>query len=611
MTETSHIRNIAIIAHVDHGKTTLVDQLLRESGTFHENQAVVDRVMDSMDLEREKGITIKSKNAAVRWRDCLINIVDTPGHADFGAEVERVMKMVDGVLLLVDAFEGPQAQTRYVLSKALSHGLAPVVVLNKVDRKRADPEGVHDRVLELFLELGATESQFNAPFLCSSAKEGWADLNLDGSRKDMTPLFETILDHVPPPAVEDGPFRMLVSNIDWNEFVGRVAIGRIQGGTVRQGDSLFALCKDGSRESVKITKLLTYSGHKTTDASEGGAGEIIGLAGCDEIDIGDTLAADESAEALLFVEIDPPTIQMEIAVNDGPLAGRDGRKVTSRQIRERLLREMKSNISIRVREMEEGSRFEVTGRGVMQIAVLVETMRREGYELLVSRPTVILKMIEGVQCEPFERIWVEVHEEHLGAIMESLTRRKGRVTNILHHESGGVTVEAEIPTRGLVGFETSLVNRTSGQGVMSHLFLEYRPYAGEIVIRRTGTLVSMDKGRSMAYALDTLQQCGKLFIGPGEEVYPGQVVGENPRKQDLPVNPTKAKQLDNMRSGGEGKGIMLSPPVRFSLERAIEYIDVDEYVETTPSHLRLRKRILDSHERRRFEKTLREEPSLA
>ncbi len=611
MTGALNIRNIAIIAHVDHGKTTLVDQLLRACGAFHENQKVVDRVMDSMDLEREKGITIKSKNAAVRWREFLINIVDTPGHADFGAEVERVMKMVDGVLLLVDAFEGPQAQTRFVLSKALSHGLAPVIVLNKIDRERADPDWVHDRVLELFLELGATDRQFSSPFLYISAKEGWADLTLDGPRRNMTPLFETILDHVPPPAVEDRPFRMLVSNIDWNDFVGRVAIGRIQSGSVRQGDSLFALRSDGSRKGLKITKLLTYSGLKTTDTNEGGAGEIIGLAGCEEIDIGDTLSADESADALPFVEIDPPTIQMEFAVNDGPFAGQDGKRVTSRQIRERLLREMKSNISIRVGETEDGSRFEVTGRGAMQIAVLVETMRREGYEVLVSRPTVIFKNIDGVQCEPFERLWVEVPEEYLGAIMESLTRRKGRITNLHHHESGGATVEAEIPTRGLIGFETSLVNRTSGLGVMSHLFLEYRPFAGEIVIRPTGTLVSMDRGKSMAYALDNLQQRGKLFIGPGEEVYPGQVVGENPRKQDLPVNPTKAKHLDNMRSSGEGKGIMLSPPVKFSLERAIEYIDVDEYVETTPNHLRLRKRILDANERRRHEKRLRVEPAVS
>ena len=604
MTEASNIRNVAIIAHVDHGKTTLVDQLMRASGSFHENQALVDRVMDSMDLEREKGITIKSKNIGVRWKEHLINIVDTPGHADFGAEVERVMKMVDGVLLLVDAFEGPQAQTRFVLSKALSHRLAPVVVLNKVDRELADPEAVHDKVLELFLELGATESQFNAPFLYASAKEGWADAALDGPREGMAPLFQTILEHVPPPTVEDRPFRMLVSNIDWNDFVGRMAIGKIQSGSVGQGDTLFALRKDGARERMKITKLLTYSGLKTTDAAGGSAGEIIGIAGCEEIDIGDTLAADESDEPLPFMEIDPPTIQMEFAVNDGPYAGQDGKKVTSRQIRERLLREMKSNISIRVGETEEGSRFEVVGRGAMQIAILVETMRREGFELLVSRPTVIFKNIDGVEHEPFEQLWIELPGEHLGAIMESLTRRKGRITNLHHHESGGVTVEAEIPTRGIIGLETALVNRTSGEGVMSHLFLEYRPYAGEIVIRQTGTLVSMDKGKSMAYALDTLQQRGKLFVGPGEEIYPGQIVGENPRKHDLPVNPTKAKQLDNMRSGGDGKGIMLSPPVKFSLERAIEYIDVDEYVEATPEHLRLRKRILDAHERRRHEKTL-------
>ena len=606
MTQPSNIRNVAIIAHVDHGKTTLVDQLLRAGGTFHENQVVVDRVLDSMDLEREKGITIKAKNTTVQWRDHLINIVDTPGHADFGAEVERVMKMVDGVLLLVDAFEGPQAQTRFVLSKALGHGLAPLVVVNKVDRARADPVGVHDGVLELFLELGATESQFNAPFLYASAKEGWADVDLNGPRSDMDALFESILVHIPPPEVEDLPFRMLVSNIDWNDFVGRVAIGKIQSGCVRQGDILFALHKDGQRESVKITKLLSYNGLKTNDVESGGAGEIIGLAGFEEIDIGDTLAAEESAEALPFVAIDPPTIRMEFAVNDGPFAGRDGNQVTSRQIRERLLREMKSNISIRVAETEGGGRFEITGRGAMQIAVLVETMRREGYELLVSRPTVIFKDVDGVRCEPFEQLWIESPGEHLGGVLESLTRRKGRMTNLHHHESGGVTVEAEIPTRGLIGLETSLVNRTSGEGVMSHLFLEYRPFAGDIVIRNTGTLVSTDQGRSMAYALDTLQQRGKLFIGPGEEVYPGQVVGENPRKHDLPVNPTKAKQLDNMRSSGDGKGIMLSPPVEFSLERAIEYIEIDEYVEATPKHLRLRKRILDANQRRKLKKEVKE-----
>jgi GTP-binding protein len=599
--QPTDIRNIAIIAHVDHGKTTLVDQLLKQGGAFRENQAVAERVMDSMDLEREKGITIKAKNTAVHWQGKIINIVDTPGHADFGAEVERVMKMVDGVLLLVDAYDGPQAQTRFVLKKALGHGLAPVVVINKVDREHCDPEAVHDKVLELFMDLEATEEQFNAPFLYASAKNGWADRDLEGPRKDMEAIFETVMEHVPPPVVEEGEFRMLVSNIDWNDFVGRIAVGRILSGTVEMGQQITALKKDGSKKRFKVTKLFTYSGVSASDAESGFAGDIIGLSGLDEIDIGETLAANAESEPLPFVEIDPPTIQMEFAVNDGPLAGRDGKLVTSRQIRERLLREMRTNISIKVDETGEGTRFLVSARGAMQISVLVETMRREGYEVLVSRPTVIFKEVDGTRNEPFEQLWVEVPETELGGVMENLSKRKGTITNLTHHH-GTVTVEAEIPTRGIIGFESDLVTMTSGHGVMSHLFLEYRPYCGEIVTRQSGTLVSMELGKVMAYALDTLQDRGRLFVAPGEEVYGGQVVGENPRKHDMPVNPCKAKQLDNMRSSGEGKGIMLSPPVKFSLERAIEYIEPDEFVEATPNHLRIRKRILDANLRRKAEK---------
>ncbi len=596
------IRNIAIIAHVDHGKTTLVDQLMRQSGMFRDNQELVDRAMDSMDLEREKGITIKAKNTSIRWRGHIINIVDTPGHADFGAEVERVMKMVDGVLLLVDAYDGPQAQTRFVLKKALGHGLAPVVVVNKVDREHADPEAAHDKVLELFLELEANEEQFNAPFVYASAKEGWADRALDGPRKDMAALYEIILENVPAPILEEGEFRMLVSNIEWNDFVGRVAVGRIRSGTVRQGDGLVALHKDGRRSRFKVTKLITYSGLKTSDTEEGTAGDIVGIAGMEEIDIGETLAASAQAEPLPFMEIDPPTIQMEFSVNDGPLGGKDGKKVTTRQIRERLFRELKSNISIHLEEGSDSNSYLISARGAMQIAVLVETMRREGYEVLVSRPTVIFKEVEGKRCEPFEQLWVEVPGDQLGTIMESLAKRKAKITNLVHHAHGNVTVEAEIPTRGLIGFETDLVNATSGEGVLSHLFLEYRPYCGEITTRQTGTLVSMGQGKAMPYALNTLQDRGKLFIAPGEEVYAGQVVGECPRKQDLPVNPTKAKQLDNMRSAGKDDNVMLAPPIRMSLERAIEYIEPDELVEATPNFLRLRKRILDANERRKEEK---------
>ncbi|MBC2600186.1 translational GTPase TypA [Puniceicoccus vermicola] len=600
--QSNQIRNVAIIAHVDHGKTTLVDQLLRQGGAFRDNQVVSERVMDSMDLEREKGITIKAKNTAIIHEDHLVNIVDTPGHADFGAEVERVMKMVDGVLLLVDAYEGPQAQTRFVLRKALAAGLSPVIVINKVDRENARPEYVHDKVLELFLELEATEEQFNAPFIYASARDGWAALSLDDPRESMAPLFKIIRDSIPAPEVEEGEFRMLVSNIDWNDFVGRIAVGRILSGSVKQGQTIWAHSEGKAPRRCKITKLFTFTGITTEDSPEGVAGDIVGLAGFEDIGIGDTLAFGQEAELLPFVAIDPPTIQMEFAVNDGPFAGREGKKVTSRQIRERLIRETQSNISIKIEDGIDGGSFLVTARGAMQISVLLETMRREGYEVLVSRPTVVFKEDEdGKKLEPFETLWIELPDGELGGILEMINRRKGIVVGMDHHNSG-VTVEAEIPTRGVIGLETDLVNLTSGTGVMSHLFLEYRPFVGVIDLRLTGTLVSMDQGAVMAYALDTLQQRGRLFVAPGEEVYGGQVVGENPRKNDLPVNPTKAKQLDNIRSSGDGKGIQLTPPVRFSLERALEYIAPDELVEVTPAAIRLRKRILDSNERRKAEK---------
>jgi len=604
-----NIRNIAIIAHVDHGKTTLVDCLLHQSGTYRENQQVEERAMDSMDLEREKGITIKAKNLAVNWTDpkdgetYTINIVDTPGHADFGAEVERVMKMVDGVLLLTDAVGGPQAQTRWVLRKALEAGLKTICVINKVDRETARPEWVHDKVLELFLDLDANEDQFNAPFLFASAIQGFADREVDGPRENMLDLFETIIERIPPPEIEAGDFRMLVSNIDWDAYVGRMAIGRLLSGDVKVGQNIYALRKDGRRERVKVTKMKSFSGAGNTDDVPGAtAGDIVGLAGFDEVDIGDTLAAQQDAEPMPFVEIDPATVQMEFSVNNGPLAGKDGKKVTSRQIRDRLIRETQSNISISVEDTDDGTRFLVNARGAMQIAVLVETMRREGFEVLVSRPTVLYKEVDGSRHEPFEQVWVEVPEEHLGGVMENLSKRKGKVTNMEHHNAG-VTVEAEISTRGLIGFESDLVTMTSGHGVMSHSFLEYRPFCGEIVTRQTGTLVSMEQGKAMPYALDMVQNRGKLFVGPGVEVYAGMIVGENPRKEDMPVNPAKAKQLDNMRASGSDKGIQLAPPLEFSLERAIEYIAPDELVEATPHFLRMRKRILDANERRKLAKS--------
>jgi|TARA_B100001057_G_scaffold241806_1_gene242154 GTP-binding protein len=606
--DARNIRNIAIIAHVDHGKTTLVDCLLAQSGTYRENERVQERAMDSMDLEREKGITIKAKNLAVKWTNpedgevYTINIVDTPGHADFGAEVERVMKMVDGVLLLTDAVGGPQAQTRWVLRKALDQGLKTICVINKVDRDSARPDWVHDKVLELFLDLDADEDQFNAPFLYASAKMGFADNSVNGPRENMADLFKTIVERIPAPTIEKGDFRMLVSNIDWDDYVGRMAIGRVLSGEIKVGQTIYALRKDGKRDRVKVTKMKSFSGAgNTDDVIDAVAGDIVGLAGFDDVDIGDTLAAQQDAESMPFVEIDPATIQMEFSVNNGPLAGKDGKKVTSRQIRERLIRETQSNISISIEDTEDGTRFLVNARGAMQIAVLVETMRREGFELLVSRPTVLYKEIEGTRCEPFEQVWVEVPEEQLGGVMENLAKRKGKVTNMEHHNAG-VTVEAEVPTRGLIGFESDLVTMTSGHGVMSHSFLDYRPHCGEIVTRLTGTLVSMEQGKTMPYALDMIQNRGKLFVSAGEEVYAGMIVGENPRIEDMPVNPAKAKQLDNMRASGSDKGIQLAPPVKFSLERAIEYIAPDELVEATPQFLRMRKRELDENKRRKLAK---------
>ena len=596
-----HIRNIAIIAHVDHGKTTIVDLLLKAGGVYRDNQEIEERAMDSMDQERERGITIKAKNTAIHWNDYIINIVDTPGHADFGGEVERVMKMVDGVLLIVDAAEGPQAQTRFVLRKALAQGLSPIVVVNKVDRDHADPLGVHDRTLELFLDLEANEKQFEAPFLYGSAKEGYFVSNLDDSRDGVIPLLETIVNQIEgPEIIKDSPFKMLVSNIDWDDYVGRVAIGKVQAGTIQKGDKIWRIRTDGEVNEVKITKVFEYSGVSGyKDSAIGEPGNIVGVSGFEDVNIGETLSADEETELIDFVEIDPPTVQMQFSVNDSPFAGKEGKYVTSRQIRDRLMRETKTNISIEVSDSETAGVFNVSARGAMQIAVLVEEMRREGYEVLVSRPMVITKRDDNdVVIEPFETLYVEVPEEYVSGVMKALAARRGDIVNMNSSGSGSM-IEAVIPTRGLIGFEFELLNMTSGHGIMSHLFKEYGPVAGEIAGRSSGTLVSMETGISMAYSLDALESRGKLFIGAGEDVYEGQIVGENPRADDLPVNPTKEKHLTNHRSTGDGKGIQLSPPVTFSLERAIEYIGADELVEATPDNIRLRKRLLSATERKR------------
>jgi GTP-binding protein len=594
------IRNIAIIAHVDHGKTTLVDQLLRQSGTFRTNQKVEERVMDSMDLEREKGITIKAKNAAFRYRDYHVNIVDTPGHADFGGEVERIMKMVDGVLLVVDSHDGPQAQTKFVLRKALENHTRPIVVINKIDRENARPHKVLDMVFDLFVELNATDEQLDFPVIYASAKEGYAVREIHETNDNMEPLFEAIIKHIPPPPKsEQAYFQFLVSNLDYSDYLGRLAFGRIVSGRVSVGDSVVLVHLDGRRERTNVTALFGHEGLERTEVKHAGAGDIIGLAGFEEVAIGETITDNEDRPALEFVHIDPPTIQMNFVVNDSPLAGRDGKFVTARHIKERLVRETRTNVSLGFTETDLAGVFTVSARGEMQIAILVEQMRREGFELLVSRPEVIFKKDEGAELlEPFETLYVDVPNENLGDILQSLAGRKADIVS-MDHQTNSVLVEAVIPTRGLIGFESDLVNLTRGLGSMSHLFKEYGPHKGEISSRGNGVLVAMESGVSTSYALNNVQERGRLFLGPQEEVYEGMIVGENSRPDDLTVNPCKTKHLTNMRSQGDGKGVQLAPPLKMSLERALEYIASDEYVEATPKNLRLRKKILHSTARKR------------
>ena len=594
------IRNIAIIAHVDHGKTTLVDQLLRQSGTFRANQKIEERMMDSMDLEREKGITIRAKNAAFQWNDYRINIVDTPGHADFGGEVERIMKMVDGVLLVVDAHDGPQAQTRFVLRKAFENHLKPIVVINKIDREHARPHEVLDLVFDLFVELKATNEQLDFPIIYASAKEGFAKRNLTDQNNDMTPLFETIVESVPAPRVSSEPcFQMLVSNLDYSDYLGRIALGRIVSGKVAVGDSIVCLHRDGQPERATVTAIFTYSGLEQIQIKEAFAGDIIGLTGFEEIRIGETLTDSEDRQPLQFVDIDPPTIRMRILVNDSPFAGRDGKFVTARHLKDRLVRETRTNVSLQVNDTETAGAFEIHARGEMQIAILVEQMRREGFEMMISRPEVIFRKDDlGNVLEPLENLYVDLPKDNLGDVLQSLANRKGDVVAV-HHHGARVSIEAIIPTRGLIGLETDLINLTRGEGIMSHLFREYAPFKGEMEGRCRGVLVSMESGVSTAYALDSIQDRGRLFIGPQEEIYGGMIVGENARPEDMPVNPCKAKRLTNMRSQGEGKAIQLETPLRMTVERAIEYIGIDEYVEATPKSLRLRKQILDATARKR------------
>ena len=603
-TMNQSIRNIAIIAHVDHGKTTLVDKLLKEGGVFRANQRVEERAMDSMDLEKEKGITIKAKNTSVHWKDKIVNIVDTPGHADFGGEVERALRMVDGVLLVIDAYDGPQAQTRFVLRKALAHGLKVVIVINKIDRENAEPAKMYDKVLELLMELNATEEQFDAPVVYGSGRDGYMMFHLGEEKKDMAPLFETILDHIPPPfAKPNEAFHMLVSNIDWSDYVGRIAVGKILGGVATIGQNVFIVRhEDGKRIRAKITKVFEFTGLGTRETESAVAGNIVGLSGFEDIDIGDTLTADEAGHALPFTQIDPPTLEMQFCVNDGPLVGQEGKLVTSRQLRERLMRELKTNVSIKIEDTDKAGIFNVKARGAMQVAVLVETMRREGFELLVSRPTVIERIVDGHRHEPYETVWIEVPDECVGSIMQNLANRKGLLTNMekLPHTT---MIEATITTRGLIGMEIDVVNATSGRGVLSHLFKEYGPYAGEVLTRITGTLIATEAGETTTYALVMVQERGKLFIGPGEQVYEGMIVGENPRNEDIACNAVREKALTNFRSQGSGVATGLTPASKLSLERAIEYIATDELVEVTPKSLRLRKRILNNAARQKAAKS--------
>ncbi len=594
------IRNIAIIAHVDHGKTTLVDQLLRQSGTFRSNQKTEERMMDSMDLEREKGITIRAKNAAFNWNGYRVNIVDTPGHADFGGEVERIMKMVDGVLLVVDAHDGPQAQTRFVLKKALENKVKPIVVINKVDRENARPHKVLDMVFDLFVELKANDEQLDFPIVYASAKNGFAMREIHENSEDMTPLFEAIIKFIPPPTIATEPyFQMLVSNLHYSDYLGRIALGRIVSGRVTVGDPIVCIHRDGRRERSNVTALYTYAGMQQVETQHASAGDIVGLTGFEEVYIGETLTDREERTPLQFVDIDPPTIRMRILVNDSPFAGREGKFVTARHVRERLIRETRGNVSLAVKDTESSGAFEVNARGEMQIAVLVEQMRREGFEVMVSRPEVIFQRDEnGSLLEPIETLYAEVPNDNLGDVLQAMAARKGEVVSMDHHATR-VSVEAIIPTRGLIGFESDLVNLTRGEGIMSHIFREYAPFKGELEGRNRGVMVSMEAGTSKAYSLNNIQARGKLFIGPQEEIYAGMIIGENARPEDLPVNPCKAKNLTNMRSQGDGKGIQLEAPLKMTLERAIEYIGADEYVEVTPKSLRLRKRVLDANARKR------------
>ena len=595
-----NIRNIAIIAHVDHGKTTLVDALLKQSHVFRENEQVAERIMDSNDLEKERGITILSKNTSVMYHDIKINIVDTPGHADFGGEVERVLKTVDGVLLLVDAFEGAMPQTREVLKKSLALGLKPIVVINKIDRPGATPEKVVDQVIELFIELDANDEQLDFPVVYASAKNGIAKMDLNEETNDLHCLFETIVNTIQAPNCdEEGPAQMLVSNIDYDDYVGRIAVGRVERGSIKVGMPVAICGKEDKITQGRIAKVYTHVGLNKVEVEEGKAGDIIELAGLPDINIGDTICDFNHPEKIPFVDIDEPTVSMTFSVNNGPFAGKEGQFITSRHIRDRLFKELERNVSLRVKETDSPDSFEVSGRGELHLSVLIETMRREGFELLVSRPKVIFKEIDGVKCEPIEDLVVNVPDDCVGNVIEKLGRRKAEMVNMEPAEDGHTKIEFKIPARGLIGYRTEFLTDTKGEGTMNHIFDSYQPYKGDIQARVRGTIVAFENGKSVTYGLYNAQDKGDLFIGPGVEVYEGMIVGLNSRGEDLAINVCKEKHLTNTRASGSDDALRLVPPIQMSLERAIEFIQDDELVEVTPKSIRLRKKILDTKERER------------
>ena len=594
------IRNIAIIAHVDHGKTTLVDAMLRQSHIFRENEQVQERVMDSNDQEKERGITILSKNTSVMHGDVKINIVDTPGHADFGGEVERVLKTVDGVLLLVDAFEGAMPQTREVLKKSLALGLKPIVVINKIDRPGAQPEKVVDQVIELFIELDATDEQLDFPVVYASAKNGIAKMDLADETTNLDCLFETIINTIQAPNCdEEGPAQMLVSNIDYDDYVGRIAVGRVERGIIKVGMPVSICGKEDKISQGRIAKVYTHVGLNKVEVEEGKAGDIIELAGIPDINIGDTICDFNNPEKIPFVDIDEPTVSMTFSVNNGPFAGKEGQFITSRHIRDRLFKELDRNVSLRVKETDSPDSFEVSGRGELHLSVLIETMRREGFELLVSRPKVIFKEIDGVKCEPIELLVVNVPDDCVGNVIEKLGRRKAEMVNMEPAEAGHTKIEFKIPARGLIGYRTEFLTDTKGEGTMNHIFDSYEPFKGEIQARVRGTIVAFENGKSVTYGLYNAQDKGELFIGPGVDVYEGMIVGLNSRGEDLSINVCKEKHLTNTRASGSDDALRLVPPIQMSLEKAIEFIQDDELVEVTPKSIRLRKKILDSKERER------------